>query len=247
MPKQWRDYALTFLACIVAVFAVSFLFPPGYEICHTNRYAHLRECSQYHFGPFALAWLAEQVDEHNGFVTAVATIIMAAFTGTLWLVTDRSVRLARAEFNLTHRPKIIVKSFQMMGDGELKVGEVPSWIFLGQNIGDSPAKVIQVRSGTIVLKAKEKIPTDISFSFHEDIAITLVSREKELFPGNGGSPLEGNQAMEIFAGSHVLLCMGVLVYTDEDGIQRETGFCRRYRSREREWDTITESEYEYAY
>jgi hypothetical protein len=194
-------------------------------------------------------WLIDPIN-----LTAISTLMIAAFTVVLALVgwrqarlTREAINLTRAELNLTHRPKVIVKSFQMMGDGDLKVGEAPNWIFVGQNIGDSPARVIQVRSGTIVLKAKEKIPTDISFSFHEDFKITLVSREKELFPANGGNTLEGNQAMEIFAGSHALLCMGIIVYTDENGIQRETGFCRRYRSREREWDTISESEYEYAY
>jgi hypothetical protein len=193
--------------------------------------------------------LADYTEALAAFTAMLAIVTVALAGASIWqgILTKQSIDLARAEFNVTHRPKIIVKAFQMTGASDLEVGEAPTWVFLAQNIGDSPGKIIQVRSGTIVLTANEKIPNDLSFPFHEDFNITLVSREKELFPCNGGSPLVGTEDMTIFAGTDVLLCMGIIVYVDESGIQRETGFCRRYRSREREWDTVMESEYEYAY
>jgi hypothetical protein len=120
-------------------------------------------------------------------------------------------------------------------------------MFIAHNIGDSPGKIVEVRSATLVLKDKEKIPNDLSFPFHEEFDVSLASGQRELFPGNGGSAPTGDQPMEIYVGTHVLLCLGIVTYLDGSNIRRETGFCRRYRPREDEWDTIKESEYEYAY
>jgi hypothetical protein len=60
------------------------------------------------------------VDMHNGAVTALATLAVAAFTFTLWrstkgmlAATNNSINLARDEFISTHRPKLIVRQFQI--------------------------------------------------------------------------------------------------------------------------------------
>jgi hypothetical protein len=186
-------------------------------------------------------------------VAAIAAVVVAIFTYVLAKVTGRQADLTRQgielgnkEFIATHRPKILVRSFRGI-DRYLPNNAIPNFIFIAHNVGESPATIIQVRSATLVLKDKEKIPNDLSFPFHEDLNVRLASGEKKLIPGNGASQLVGNEAMEIFASSKVLLCLGVVIYLDESKIQRETGFCRRYRCREDAWDTISESEYEYAY
>jgi hypothetical protein len=42
-------------------------------------------------------------------ITAIATVVMAIFTGTLWFVTGKAVDLARAEFHASHRPRLVVR------------------------------------------------------------------------------------------------------------------------------------------
>jgi len=61
-------------------------------------------------------------DDHNGAVTAVATIAIALFTIVLARVTGQQARLtrqsidlARAEFVSTHRPRIIVRNLSTLG------------------------------------------------------------------------------------------------------------------------------------
>jgi hypothetical protein len=185
-------------------------------------------------------------------ITAIATAVMAFFTFTLarstkklWETTNKSVDLAREEFIATHRPKIIVRSFQIT-NRDMPIGKPIGFIFIAQNIGETAAKIIEVRSGTFIQSAKTIIPTDLSFAFYEEFNVTLASGERELFPGNGGSSPEGEESMSVYAGNSALYCMGTIVYVDSIGTRRETGFCRRYHPREDIWD-IAESEYEYAY
>ena len=190
------------------------------------------------------------ISDPIAYYTFWITVFTAALAGIGLIqgyLLNQQIRLARDEYSATHRPKIIVSGFQIVSNPELESPEKVAFIFTGRNVGDSPAKILEIRSATLVLRAKEKIPGDLSFSFKEKFNITLISQERELFPGNGGSLLEGNEPMEIYVGDKVLLCLGSIAYLGESGRKRETGFCRRYRSREREWDTISESEYEYAY
>lgn len=199
-------------------------------------------------------WTTDHATILAAVLSALATVAIAFFTVALVKVTSRqaamtreSIDLARDEFLSTHRPKVIVSSFQMVSSSQLEVGEKVDFIFIARNIGDSPATVVEVRSATIVLRANARIPSDLSFPFKEEFNFQLASGERELLPGNGGRELVGNEPMEIFAEDKSLLCMGSIAYLDGGGRRRETGFCRRYRSRTGEWDTMSESEYEYAY
>jgi hypothetical protein len=191
-----------------------------------------------------LAWFTKGL-----FVATSALVVATVALGIAAFFQSRdikqSLKLARDEFNATHRPKLIVRSFQI-GDLDLPKGKQVNFIFNAQNVGDSAATIIEVRSATFVHNAGDPIPTDLSFPFYEPFNVVLKSGERELFPANGGSILVENEPMEIFAGKSALYCMGTIVYVDAGGTRRETGFCRRYRSREVRWE-IVESEYEYAY
>jgi hypothetical protein len=193
------------------------------------------------------------LEAHNGAITALATVLIAAFTIVLAVVSNRQARLiedqariARNEFIVTHRPKIIVRAFQMLNP-DAGVGVAPRVIFIAHNIGDSPARIIEVRSATLVQDINANLPNDLGFPFLENFHVTLVSGQKEVFPINGADPFVENEAMEIFARRSMLLCLGIVAYLDGAGTRRETGFCRRFMSDAREWSTLRDSEYEYAY
>jgi hypothetical protein len=188
-------------------------------------------------------------DAHSGGITALASILIAAFTATLWITNGRQLRLARDEFNATHRPKIIVRNFQI-GDDDFRAGKPVTPLFIAQNIGDSPGRIIEVRSGVIALDSNAKLPTNLSFPFKEPFDVRLASGERELFPANVGINA-GDHGSVMFSegfseGSSALHCLGVVVYLDAQNTRRETGFCRRYFPKEERWETV-ESEYEYAY
>jgi hypothetical protein len=177
---------------------------------------------------------------------------LCAFTLLLGVVSivqivflTRADQAAARAFIATHRPKIIVRDFRLT-EPEIPRDEPMNFIFVAHNIGVSPAKITGLRSATFVQRSDLPLPPNLGFPHHQPFNYDMESGTHELIPGNGGFRPEGNEAMEIFAGSCALYCMGVLIYQDNIGIRRETAFCRRFRPREDRWETI-ECEYEYAY
>jgi hypothetical protein len=222
------------------------------EICEYNNATHQKDCAPYEFAPFICIKVFNALNDYGPSITALATVAIALFTYTLWKstteqarVTNEALSLARDEFIATHRPKIIVRRFQIT-DKDLPEGKAPKILFIAQNIGDSAATITRVKSATVTYRIDELIPTDLSFPFHEEFNVTLKSGERELFPVNGAYPLRGVEPMAIRAEKIVLYCMGTIEYFDTGGTQRETGFCRRYRPSEDRWETV-DSEYEYTY
>jgi hypothetical protein len=60
---------------------------------------------------------ARFINEHNGAITALATIVIAAFTMTLWFATNQqahltrdSIELARADLIANYRPRLRVRN-----------------------------------------------------------------------------------------------------------------------------------------
>jgi hypothetical protein len=49
------------------------------------------------------------------------------------------------------------------------------------------------------------------------------------------------------AGHDIAFCVGVVVYRDTNGVERRTGFCRRYDSDRERWLKVEDQDYEYAY
>jgi hypothetical protein len=79
--------------------------------------------------------------------TALATVVIASFTVVLALVTRRQARLtrealklARDEFISTHRPKIIVRTFEYCGDGGGRIGAAIRYV----NAGDTVATITEI-------------------------------------------------------------------------------------------------------
>ena len=130
--KRRQITAIILSMILVALFAASFLFSAEYKICSPNEYTHTKECTPYHYGPYVFAWLVSVADNHNGLITAIATVFVAIFTWTLWSVTGRAVSLAREEFISTHRPKIVLREVDFV-DGRI--------IYILVNIGGTEATV----------------------------------------------------------------------------------------------------------
>lgn len=86
------------------------------------------------------------IDKHNGGVTALATLLIAAFTFTLWWASagqydllEKQIKLAGDEFNATHRPKIRVRFFPEL---PIKRNEPLIITYEAVNIGDADATII---------------------------------------------------------------------------------------------------------
>jgi hypothetical protein len=179
--------------------------------------------------------------------TAAATLILAVLTLLLVAVTREQVRLIQAEFVATHRPKLRAYAFEIEDRG-LPSGKPISVLFFAQNIGETPAH-LELLEGCIYVAPRKDRPLErgIRSRFKKCLKITLVGGERDLFGiEDGTAPTEANGAA-IYSGDMPLLCIGRISYTDDNGIRRETGFCRKFSFQPYKSEAVTDSEYEYEY
>jgi hypothetical protein len=158
-----------------------------------------------------------------------------------------SAQVARNEFIATHRPRLRVYAFDTE-DRDL-VHDKPIVVLLQtQNIGDTPAHITRVEGCIHIAPNKNRrIESNIPLRYRQDFAITLVSGEREAFSIEDGTSVTEFTATAVYAGDRPLFCIGRIFYTDDAGIGRETGFCRRFSFRPYGSEPVPESEYEYQY
>lgn len=160
---------------------------------------------------------------------ALFNLILAFSTVGLWVATislsrasTNQIKLAREEFNATHRPKIKIHTVEITrrvneGDDTNMIGAS----ILGFNVGESSAKNVEVR-GEIFMGP----------NFAVDVMRPKVKTFDEVLSGQkfraeitSNWPVV-NAAAGPRTGVHCY-CLGWVAYWDENGLRRETGFCLR--------------------
>jgi hypothetical protein len=195
------------------------------------------------------------------FVTTLATIVMAGFTGTLWwstkgllIATNESIKLAREEFISTHRPKIIV--WQVSFSGSPKTEKPINITFRYVNEGESVAYITRIGTKLIHL-FKDTLPSGIEFEHREKsppmeiesgmhgcgMTEDTIDPSDPLLLGAIGGPLQ----RKAIATRYELFCVGYILYKDFNGRKRQTGFGRKYDPTSNRWVVIQDTEYEYSY
>ena len=153
----------------------------------------------------------------------------------------------RREFIATHRPRLRVSDFQLVGwDSH---GQSLSVLFRAQNIGESAAHVFKVE-GRILISPQRiaLLEPAMTMPFRKPYAVKLVSGERDLFGINDGPVITEENATAIYAGETPVICVGRVIYRDDTGIQRETGFARQFAIRpHRLSERIDHPDYEYEY
>ena len=265
-PKHhpWLASFLVITAVLSLLFIASLFVPFVSDLCTYNEQVKTPDCAYHHPGPFALFWVIELVDQHNGFVTAVATLVMAAFTGTLWRtsqkqgalaqqsidLTRKSIDLANAEFNATHRPEIVVHSVEV------------NWFTIADK-AESSARPLEFLGATVTYYNKGSTDATV-----ENIKASIAVRQVPLEAGTHLPGLSLNYPKVIPSGigdrfspdSNVLassiglmrndtavFCIGWIWYADMRGAHRQTGFATQYDPIRRRWVRLEDSSYDYAY
>lgn len=228
------------------LFFGSFLVDIVREICTKDEYTNQPDCAEHHFGPWIVLGIVEIVDAHNGFVTAIASIAVACFTGTLWYVSrrqgdlaQRSIDLARDEFNATHRPKVILQRIDIFDPAR-------GVALIFANAGETPA-LVTAWDAFIYYRWSEAAfwPQDISPLDKSEAGFWLM-------PGQSSSvtfrpDLDDVGHARFTAGEAEMFVVGTINYSGKDKIARGTGFCRKWFRGDGSWRIQRHSEYEYAY
>jgi hypothetical protein len=191
----------------------------------------------------------EFIESHNGGITALATIIIAAFTGTLWFATNQqatltrqSIDLARKEFISSQRPRLRVRNIIVwnsppslhprLRNDFFTAGEIPQVQFYVANVGGTDAMIAGALA--IVYKSRDGLPMKRPY---EGNSGNLSLPQSPIGPGQSvpfqfkSDEAIGHGAETI--GSNVvqklrLFVMGWVEYRDDIGIIRRTAFCREF-------------------
>jgi len=158
--------------------------------------------------------------------------------------TGESVKLARAEFNATHRPRIAVRSIGWTVSPTKKTASIS---FQYVNIGDSKGWVTEIHYGLMITGAEpasdpqlieEKMGRTEMFIGQRK---TFVFNSRELF--NMWQIATTRPSSEMDQTAYLI---GQIVYTDIDGRRREMGFCRVTQGTSHRWAVVKDSEHEYC-
>jgi hypothetical protein len=197
--------------------------------------------------------VAEETPEHaiaryNYWLTWV-TFILAVATVGLGGVGIFQIRIARAEFIATHRPKITIHAAELRRDVSRVPGRQGEEYFLGASLlgfnrGESVAKNIEVR-GQIFAGS----------NFAIDVQRPIVKTFSQV---SSGIKLRAQIKSDIPIADALMgrrtgidyYCLGWIAYWDENGQRRETGFCFRadlWGPAGERWVSAGKAEYEYEY
>ncbi len=115
-----HPYLAATIAAIIFL-ALAFVVSPfiGFvgEICSKSEHSDAKEGARYYLAPYTILWIAQVIDAHNGFVSALAAVAVAWFTATLYWasveqgkLTEKSIKFGRDEFKTTQRAFVYLDS-----------------------------------------------------------------------------------------------------------------------------------------
>jgi hypothetical protein len=177
----------------------------------------------------------------------VFTAALAFSTIGLWIATARTATLSRDEFNATHRPQIIVHSFEhaTIADRPRRIGVELKYV----NAGATQATIVEI--GSTIIPTSGSPRPGISLSIHPLKDKRLSAGEWAIWAIDSdiaeNAAIVENMRQERGFQAAQIMCIGYIRYEDTNGRPRQTGFCRQYDANSRSWLRVENSDYEYAY
>jgi hypothetical protein len=169
--------------------------------------------------------------------------------GLLYHISRRQFNLARAEFISSHRPRIIIRNITTRG---FVVGLPIEIAFTIVNIGDSNAIIKNARATTILISRNKKTPRHLTLTECNVGRTKLAPGETEVTNKTSKFVPQIHHVEALQKNERLLCIVGCVRYSDENGVDRATGFLR-YCDDVSDISNVTfmrsieDDEYEYAY
>jgi hypothetical protein len=254
MLKDRRIVAFFALCAICAIWIywwASSGFPLEGQICEIPEPP--KNCGSHNVFFYSAYRLASIANQWGVLITAFATVAIGYFTYTLFItsatqaqLTRESIDLARQEFISTHRPKIIVYGVDFGGTPNDSEQEIPV-TFRYVNSGVATAYVTQIGTRVIHL-FKSTLPNDVQFRIAQlPYPIEVKSGMHAFAITVDTMPSTSPNLLKALEGVEKVVCVGYLVYEDDNGTKRQTGFCRAYDRSSNRWQPMNDDDYEYSY
>jgi hypothetical protein len=216
-------------------------------------------------GPVLLSLIAiiRFADEHGDAVTGIFTVVLAAFTGRLWIsteklwsVTNQSVRLAQDEFFSSHRPRMRLKHIWLATpDGQRFFGDLQAEAPITArldivNNGDAVGRVRVINFVTLTIRHDERLPQrpvynepDVrQFRFGDGVEVGL--GRTFTFAASDGRILSDSEIAQIIGGTRRLYFVGTIEYWWGENL-RQTAFCRYLSGGSNRFEIDKDPDYEY--
>jgi len=139
--------------------------------------------------------------------------------------TKDAINLASREFIATHRPKIVVRFIQ--GPYQEDAGHKAASITI-VNVGVTPAVIEAIGSDLVRRRQDGEFVGGFDARLRHITPVTLASGERHTFEAKSNSVFTDSEMFVELVGQFRTWVIGVVRYHDEDGVYRETGFCRVY-------------------
>ena len=236
LKKYQREIAACVIfALLVALLAVTSSF-------HPNRYSYQKYYGEHRSQEnSAEASANERIADYTWWVE-VFTGVLGVTTIGLLVASIFQQRLARDEFNATHRPRVQVRRF----DTTIIAGKPITISFAILNIEGTAASdfkwnvVILLLDSIGAIHGLPKFPKEGTQSSSD----TLAGGEALLVPVSGDT-IDMGDVIQIENKTKFLHVVGFVTYLDKAGVSRMTGFFRYYDVTRRRFRVVDDPDYEY--
>lgn len=156
MQRYWRT-ALAFFAGMVLVAVIAWasgVLPTSAPYCYADESGH-KDCATYNIALIALWAMGKVLNSISSALTAIATLVIAAFTATLWIATSRqaeltarSVRVSEQALTDLERPYLFVLDYNWLLKEKAEAkGIKHGLVYSVMNGGKLPAFIKNVKIG----------------------------------------------------------------------------------------------------
>lgn len=162
---------------------------------------------------------------------ALFTLGLLVFTGLLWKSTDklwrvtmRTIQISHQEYISTHRPRIILRLFELIGtehEGPIRIG------YRVINAGESTAHLMSINA--TILYAHTTLPATPPYDTSRTDHFTHTLMESGQFMDREATTsTDINEFEAVFLDGTALMVFGFVTYCDDNGIVRQMGFGRSH-------------------
>jgi hypothetical protein len=239
-----RSAAVFIVAIIVLLAAFYFAersFSPVFQACVEKLQA--ADSNRIPEGDFTGRWVSlaehsircsgEFVETNSAAITALAAILVAAFTATLWIATGRQANLTRQAVMAGKRAFVFPTGVVALPESNAKSGSfdwrlVPAW----ENSGETPTRNLRIYTDCILTNVP--LPENFSFSQidpEEPPAVAMLGPKANskggIAPHTTSPALTPQDIVDIQSGRRFLYLWGWARYSDSlpNAPERITRFC----------------------
>lgn len=248
----WRVFAISFLALIsvaawVQLGVEASLIPMYGEICEKPNDVANKDCTQYYITLFAFFRLLRFLEDHNGAITALATVVIGVFTVVLAQSTNKLWEESKKATESAEKAALAAKSsadvlplierayvfakvrFDKGVPSIFRSDGTYSFTVLFVNRGKTPAVISMLRGYATVADVPPIQLNTIPRPAAEPLPEGLVIASGNAFSQTVMAHITNDDLRDLNDRSRRLYCVGLIKYRDILGEDRETGFCWEYR------------------